>query len=198
MGRNKRGKTQKAKKGARRTEGQRSRKSAGAAQKSAAEAARRLDRAVQEFDRAVDGLQSSLEQLRGTLPELVAIEVRRDRLRLVRALADDGIFDSLQRLARALEDSDPGELPESLVPVQRSARMAVDRICRSFEAQAVYQPGESLTVTQEQVKDFDWSADCSGELTFPAQVEILRSGWRAGDTVLVLPKAVRRDRSTPA
>jgi hypothetical protein len=77
--------------------------------------------------------------------------------------------------------------------------MAVDHICRAFEVQAVFQPGESLTVTHEQLKDFDWSAELSGELSFPAQVEVLRSGWKARDDVFVLPKVRVRQpaRNTP-
>jgi hypothetical protein len=105
-----------------------------------------------------------------------------------------GILDILQRFATVLEDCGPGTLPESLVPLQRSARMAVNAICHAFEVQPLYQPGESLTVTQKQVQDFDWSADHFGELSIPAQVEIVRSGWKAGDAVFVLPKVVRRDR----
>jgi hypothetical protein len=198
MGRNNRPKTRKAKAKPSRSVSQKRRPTPRAAKKTATEAASFLDLVVQEFEVAVDGLQSRLEQLRGTLPEIVANEVRRDRLQRIRVLADDGILDSLQRLAKALEDLGPEGLPESLVPVHRFARMAFDRVCRTFEVQAVYQPGESLEVTHEQVKDFDWSADCSGELSFPAQVEILRSGWKAGNDVFVLPRAVQRDRNTSA
>jgi hypothetical protein len=154
--------------------------------------ARKLDQVVQVFDGAVDVLQDSLEQLRENLPELVALGVRRDRLRRIKVLADDGILDSLQRLAAALEDLGPSGLPEALVPHHRSARMALDHVCRRFEVQAVYQPGESLAVMQEQVKDFDWSADRFGEVNFPAEVEILQSGWKAGDVVFVLPRVRRR------
>ncbi len=167
---------------------QTSRPADGTAKKNESEAVRRIDQAVQEFEAAADGLQTSVERLRGTLPELVAIEVRRDRLRLIRTLADDGILDSLQRLAKALEDLGPEKLPKLLVPLHRSARIAIDRICRTFEVQAVYQPGESLAVTQEQVKDFDWSVDPTVELNFPVQVEILQSGWKTGDAAFVLPR----------
>jgi hypothetical protein len=76
--------------------------------------------------------------------------------------------------------------------------MAVDHFCRTFEVQAVYQPGESRTVTQEQFKDFDWSADPSGEISFPAEVEVQRSGWMAGDEVFVLPRVFRRNRGASA
>jgi hypothetical protein len=74
--------------------------------------------------------------------------------------------------------------------------MAVDHISRAFDIQAVRQPGESLTVSQEQINDFDWSANGAGNINFPTQVEILRSGWKAGDSVFVLPRvrvAVRKD-----
>jgi hypothetical protein len=70
--------------------------------------------------------------------------------------------------------------------------MALDHLCRAFGVQAVYQPGESLTVAQAQLKDFDWSADTSGGSDFPVEVEVLQSGWRAGDAVLVLPKVTAR------
>jgi len=183
MGRNTRAKSHKTKpvqRGRRK-----SRPAAKAAHRSGA--ARQLDQVAQEFDGAVEGLQNSLEKLRESLPELVALGVRRDRLRRMKTLAEDGILDSLQRLATALETI--GEaLPDSLVSLRRSARMAVDHLCRAFDVQAVYKPGESLTVMQEQVKDFDWSADHSGELNFPAQVEVLRSGWKGGDAIFVLPK----------
>jgi hypothetical protein len=160
-----------------------------AAKKSVTEAARQLDQVVREFDCAAEGLQLSVEKLRGTLPELIDIEVRRDRLRRMKALAADSILDSLMRLATALEEcGGKGELPESLVPVHRSARMAIDHLCRAFEVQAVYQPGELLTVTEDQRMDFDWSADFSGERHFPVQVEVIRSGWKAGETVLVPPR----------
>lgn len=152
----------------------------------------RVDQVVHEFEGAVERLQYGLEELRGMLPELLAVEVRRERLRFIRALADDGIFDGLQRLANALECSGP-ELPESLVVLKRSARLMLDRICRAFEVQAVYQPGETLTVTEQQTKDFDWSADQTNESTFPDHVAVLRSGWKVGETVFVLPRAVRLD-----
>lgn len=168
-----------------------------AAKKSDREAARQLDRVVQVFDGAVEGLQNSLEQLRENFPELVTLEARRDRLRRIKVLADVGILDTLQRLATALENcSGTGGLPESLVPLHRSARIAFDHICRAFEVQAVYQPGESLTVTQEQFKDFDWSADRSAEFIFPADVEILQSGWKAGADVFVLPRVRLRQPAT--
>jgi hypothetical protein len=184
----KRSKTQNPKKKSPRLVGQKGRPGAGAAKKSDMKAAHHLDEVVKKFEGAVDGLQSNLEQLRETLPELVSLGVRRDRLRRIKALADDGILDSLQRLATALEDLGPSGLPEALVPHHCSARMAFDHVCRAFEVQAVYQPGASLTVTEEQLKDFDWSADHSAELNFTAHVEILRSGWKAGEKVFVLPR----------
>jgi hypothetical protein len=151
--------------------------------------ARSLDQVVQAFDHALDSLQNSLERLREVLPHVVALDIRRDRSRRIRTLAEDGILDSLQRLASILDASVAcGELPGSLAPHHRSARMAVYHICRTFEVLPVYQPGESLTITQEQAKDFDWSADTSRDVTFPAYAEILRSGWKAGDTVLAVPR----------
>jgi len=193
MARRKRSKTEKAKKSSKRRPG------AVAAAKSDKEAARHLDAVVDGFERAVDGLQSNVEQLRDALPELVALGVRRDRMQRIKVLADDGILHSLHRLATAIDDcSVTGGLPASLVPLQRSARMALDHFCRTFEVQAVWQPGESRTVTHEQIKDFDWSADPSGEISFPAEVEILRSGWKAGDEVFVLPAVGRRSRGASA
>jgi hypothetical protein len=199
MGPKKRSKSKTAKKGSNRHVNQTSPVAERPPRTSATEAACHLDQVIQTFDGAVDGLQNSLERLRATLPELVALGVHRDRLRGIKALADDGILDSLHRLATALENCNAaGDLPESLVPLHRSARMAIDHICRTFEVEAVYLPGESLTVMHEHFKDFDWSTDHSGELYFPADVEILRSGWKAGDIVFVLPRAVRRDRRTSA
>jgi hypothetical protein len=167
-----------------------------AANKSTSEATRHLDQVVREFDGAAEGLQIGLDRLRGALPELIEFENRRDRMRRIKVLAADGILDSLQRLAIALDEESgkTGGLPVSLVPLHRSARMVIDHLCRVFEVQAVHQIGESLTVTHEQVKDFDWSADSSGEFNFPVQVEILRCGWKVGETVLVPARAVRRDR----
>jgi hypothetical protein len=189
MGRKKLSKSKKAKPKANRAKGKKGRTTSVAAEKNVTESARLFDQVVKEFDGAAEGLQNRLETLRGTLDELVAVGVRRDRLRLMKALADDGILDSLQRLAKALEECGvAGALPESLVPLHRSARMAVDHFCRTFEIHPVHQPGESLTVTNEHAKNFDWSADRSSQLDFPAQVEILRSGWKSGDAVFVLPR----------
>src|SRR6266851_8193513 len=127
----KRSKTPKPNKKSHRPVGQKSRPAAGAAKKSDMKAARHLDKVVNKFEGAVDGLQSNLEQLRETLPELVALGARRDRLRRIKALADDGILDSLQRLATALEDLGPSDLPETLVPHLYSARMSFDHVCRA-------------------------------------------------------------------
>jgi hypothetical protein len=194
MGRN-RTKARKLKKKSTPSANQKGWPAAGSARKNSAEATRHFDKVVREFDGAAEGLQISLEKLRGTLTELIDIGVRRDRLLRVKALASDGILDGLQRLATALESLGPNALPESL---HRSARMAVDHICRTFEVQPMYQIGESLTVMNDQNTDFDWSADRCGKFTFPADVEILRSGWKAGDAVLVLPRAVRRHCGTSA
>lgn len=43
-------------------------------------------------------------------------------------------------------------------------------------------------MTEEQQAAFDWSADTSGDRTFPMAVTVLRSGWRVGADVLVKPK----------
>ena len=152
--------------------------------------AHQLDNVSRDFDRAVEALQGSLERLRESVPELVALGVQRDRLQRIKVLAEDGILDSLQRLAAALEGIDAAgdALPASVAPFRHAARMAIDHFCRAFEIQAFHQPGESLTVTQEQANDFNWSADSLGSKTFPTQVEILRSGWKAGDAVFVLPR----------
>src|SRR5437763_15708874 len=171
----------KAKQRSSRPGGDERRPAAGAASKSATEMARQLDRVVQEVDIGAESLQNSPETRRGALPELAAVEVRRDRLRRIKTLAGDGILDSLQRLATALGDcDDAGTLPEPLVPLHGSARMVLDHLCHTFDVQAVYQPGEGITVTHEQLKEFDWSADRLGERTFPAEVEVVRSGWKAG------------------
>src|SRR6266540_2676689 len=100
MARPNRSKTQKAKKKSRR------RPAARAGKKSDRKAARMLDQVVRDFDGAVDRVQNSLEQLREMLPKLVALEVRRDRLRRIKELADEGILDALQGLATALENCD--------------------------------------------------------------------------------------------
>jgi hypothetical protein len=185
MGWKKRSKTRKVNKKKKKQKG---RSASSAVRKSREQATRRLDEVVQEMDRAVDSLQSSLEQLRGTLPELIALGVHRDRLQLIRTLAEDGILDTLQRLAQVLDNLGPGDLPNPLVPFHRSARMVIDRICRSFEVEAVYQPGQCLTLTQDQIKDLDWSADRSAEIGFPVKVKVIRSGWKAGDVLIVLPR----------
>src|SRR4051794_32294513 len=78
---------------------EKSRPAAGAAKKRATEAARLLDQVVRDFDGAAERLQTSLETLRETLPEILDVEIRRDRLRRIKTLAADGILDSLQRLA---------------------------------------------------------------------------------------------------
>jgi hypothetical protein len=167
----------------------RPRRPTAASKKSPSEEAQHLDQVVQEFDGAVERLQFSLEQLGGTLPALIALGVARDRRRRIKNLADAGILHSLQCLATALEKcGEARQLPDSLVPLQNSARMVCDHFCRAFEVQAVYVPGELLTVPEEHLKNFDWSADYSRERHFPAEVEILQSGWRAGDAVLVLPR----------
>lgn len=167
-------------------------KPAAPAGKGATEASRQLDKVVRQFDGAAENLQNTLEQMRGVLPEIVALEANRDRLRRIRTLADDGILDSLQRLALALEELGPCGLPKSLVPHYRSARMALDHLCRAFEFQPVYQPGDSLTIKEEQLRDFDWSSDYFDQLTFPAAVVIQRSGWQNRDNVFVQPSVVRR------
>lgn len=190
MGRKKRAKSKNEKpKSIRAKKGKKARMTSAPSDKSVTELARLFDQVTKDFDGAAENLQNRLEILRGNLDELVLVGVRRDRLRLMKALADDGILDSLQRLANAMEDCGvTGALPEPLVPLHRSARMAVDHFCRTFEIHPVYQPGAALTVIHEHAKDFDWSADGSRQLHFPAEVEVLRSGWRAGDAVFVLPR----------
>ncbi len=139
-----------------------------------------LDKVVRNFDGAV-------EKLREYLPELQADEMRRDRLRRLRSLAGDGILDNLQRFAMALEGIGPESLHESIRQYHRSARMALDRICRTFEIEAVHRPGDCLAITEQQAKKFEWSGD-DVDAAWPARAEVLRSGWKCGSEVFVLPK----------
>lgn len=135
---------------------------------------------VSQFDGAT-------ERVRGILPALVANESRRDRLVRIKRLAEDGVLDDLRCLARILEDP-RWELPERLVELRHFAGLAIDRICREFEVQPVFEEGQSFLVTEQQQEDFDWSAESETEITFPTNVTILRSGWKTGDDIFVLPK----------
>jgi hypothetical protein len=150
---------------------------------------RQLDAAAQAFEGAAERLQDSLENLRATLPSVVTLGIQRDRSLLVKALIDEGILDSLQRLGTALEScGSAAQLAPPLVPLQRIGQIVLAHLCRAFEVEPVHQPGDLLTLTEERFTDFDWSADPSEDNAFPVTVEILQSGWKTQDRVFVLPK----------
>jgi len=157
-----------------------------------AEAARQLDQVARDFDNAAEGLQISLETPRGTLPDLIAVEVRNDRARRMKSLASDGILHHLQQLATE-PGADDGAGAEVVPQLRLTARMTLDHLCRAFEVEPVYRPGELLTVTRERMKEFDWSAAPAGDLNLPVEVRILQSGWKTAGATFVLPRVGRKD-----
>ena len=157
----------------------------------AKQSARKLDRVTRKFDAAVENLRGNLEVVSECLYELLAAEAGRECRRRFTRLAEAGTLHDLQILAAALESIPPEALPPSLVGVDRYAALAVSQLARVFDAQPTHQPGEEITVIEDQQAAFDWSADTLADRTFPLRVKILRSGWKCGSELLVKPKITR-------
>lgn len=152
-----------------------------------------FDTIVREFDGSVENIHYCIDRLQGSLSDVVELNASRDRIRRLLSLAEDGILHDLQRLASALDECHKsGTLPESIKPVGHGARLALDRLCRAFGVVAVCQPGEFVTVLEEEFENFDWSADRTPARTFPILAEVIRSGWKAGESAFVLPKVRTR------
>ena len=158
---------------------------------SAKKSARKLDWVARKFGAAVDNLRGNLEVVGECLYELLAAEAGRECRRRFTMLAEAGVLHDLQTLAAALESIPPEALPPSLDGVERYAALAVSQLTRAFDVQPTHQPGEEITVAEDQQSAFDWSADTRGDRTFPLQVTVLRSGWKCGSEVLVKPKLTR-------
>lgn len=157
----------------------------------ARQSARKLGRVSKKFDAAVDNLRDNLESVSECLYELLAAEAGRACLRLFTRLAKDGVLHNLQTLAAKLESIPPEALPPPLDGVERYAALAMSQLTRAFDVQPTHQPGEEITVADDQQAAFDWSADTRDDRAFPLQVTVLRSGWKCGSEVLVKPKLTR-------
>jgi hypothetical protein len=144
-----------------------------------------------EFDATVEKLRDNLEAVGGCLYELLAAEAGRECRRRFATLAEAGVLHDLQALAAALESSPADTLPPSRNGVERYAALAVSQLARVFDVLPTHQPGESITVAEDQQTAFDWSADTRSDRTFPLQATVLRSGWKRGSEVLVKPKITR-------
>jgi hypothetical protein len=163
----------------------------------AKQSARQLDRVSRKFDAAVEKLRGNLEIVGECLYELLAAEAGRECRRRFITLAEAGVLHDMQTLAAALESIPPEALPPSLNGVERYAALAVSQLTRAFDVQPTHQPGEEITVGEDQQAAFDWSAYTRGDRTFPLQVTVLRSGWKCGSEVLVKPKLTRASSLRP-
>ncbi len=153
--------------------------------------ARKLDRVSRKFDLAVEKLRGNLEAVGECLYELLAAEASRECRRRFTTLAKTGVMHNLQILAAALESVPPESLPPSLIGVERYAALAAGDLARAFDVQPTHQPGEVITVAEDQQAAFDWSADTGNDRTFPLEATVLRSGWKRGSEVLVKPRLIR-------
>lgn len=155
------------------------------------QAALKLDRLIKKYDVAVDSLRGIVEEVGEFRYELLAAEAKRERRRRFASLAEAGVLHDLQTLAVALEKLPSDELPPSLSGVRRYAHLAVSQLARTFEVQAIHQPGDVVPVQENQLTEYDWSADLPGQRTFPLTAKIIRCGWKCGSEVLVKPKLIR-------
>jgi hypothetical protein len=152
-----------------------------------------LEKVSREFDAAVDNLRTNLGVVGECLYELLAAEAARESRRQFASLAEAGVLHCLQTLAAAMDSVPQEALPPSLEGVERYATRAVSEIARTFNVQAIHQPGEVITVAEEAQMAFDWAADTISDRTFPFRATVLRSGWRCDSEVLVRPKLTRAE-----
>lgn len=155
---------------------------------------RKLDQMSQKLDTAVDRLRDHLEAVGGCLYELLAAEADRERRRRITMLGEAGVLHDLQTLAAALDSIPSAELPKPLIGVERYAALAVSQLARTFDVQPIHQLREVITVTEDQLTAYDWSADSRDNRMYPLEAIVLRCGWKCGESVLLKPKLIR---STP-
>jgi hypothetical protein len=125
------------------------------------------------------------------LYELLAAEAGRECRRRFTTLAETGTLHCLQTLAAALASIPSDNLPPALDGVERYAAHAVSELARVFDVRPIHQPGEEITVTEDQQAAFAWSADSPDDRCFPLRARILKSGWSCGSGVLVKPQITR-------
>ncbi len=151
----------------------------------------KLDRLIKKYDVAVDTLRGIVEEVGEFRYELLAAEAKRERRRRFATLAEGGALHDLQTLAAAMEKLPSDTLPPSLSGVRRYAHIAVSQLARTFEVQAIHQPGDVVTVQESQLTEYDWSADLPGPRTFPLSAKVVRCGWKCGSETLVKPRLTR-------
>jgi len=148
---------------------------------------RHLLRVLDLFGKSVESVKLRADEVQNVVDELTTLAQQREREGLVEKLAKSSILHYLQHLAHALGSLSNEAIPEPLRSFRHAPAALFEFLREELQLTPYYAPGKQLLLDEADTVKVQFVSSPDRTPAFPMAVEVVASGWRLVNRVIVKP-----------
>lgn len=148
---------------------------------------RHLLRVLDLFGKSVESVKFRADEVQNVVDEVTTMAQQREREGLVEKLANSSILNYLQHLAHAFNSMSAESIPESVRPFRDAPAALFTFLQEELQLTPSHLPGKRLYLDEADTAKVRFVSPPDRTPSFPMAVEVVASGWRLVNRVIVKP-----------